>query len=86
MDEKEDKKILFNKIYANIPLGLRDEIVVVLENNEPLSWNAAKIEINNDTDKVDEILDKLDRLGLLKDNTEDQYGSKWGRKKASGIY
>lgn len=74
MDEKENKKAQFNKIYANIPLGLRDEIVVVLENNEPLSWNAAKIEIDNDTDKVMEILEKLDRLGLLKEKMEDQHG------------
>ncbi|MBI2335043.1 hypothetical protein HYU96_04580 [Candidatus Daviesbacteria bacterium] len=74
MDENKHKKVLFNKIYANIPLGLRDEIVVVLENNEPLSWNAAKIEIDNDTDKVDEILDKLNRLGLLKEHSEDQHG------------
>ena len=74
MDAKEHKKARFNKIYANIPLGLRDEIVVVLENNEPLSWNAAKIEIDNDTDKLDEILNKLDRLDLLKENTEDQHG------------
>lgn len=65
MDKKEHKKHKFNKIYANIPLGLRDEIVVVLENNEPLSWNAAKIEIDNDTDNMDEILYKLDILGLL---------------------
>lgn len=74
MDEKEHKKSQFYKIYANIPLGLRDEIVVVLENNEPLSWNAAKIEIDNDTDKVDEILEKLDRLGLLREKMEDQHG------------
>ena len=73
MDAKEHKKAQFNKIYANIPLGLRDEIVVVLENNEPLSWNAAKIEIDNDTDKVDEILDKLNKLGLLREK-EDQHG------------
>lgn len=73
MDEKEHKKHKFNKIYANIPLGLRDEIVVVLKNNEPLSWNAAKIEIDNDTDKVDEILDKLNRLGLLREATKDQH-------------
>ena len=74
MDAKEHKKAQFNKIYANIPLGLRDEIVVVLENNEPLSWNAAKIEIDNDTDKVDEILDKLARLSLLREKMEDQHG------------
>lgn len=67
MDEIERKKAQFNKTYANIPLGLREEIVVVLENNIPLSWNAAKIEIDNDTDNTNEILDKLSRLGLLRD-------------------
>lgn len=34
MDEKEHKKAHFNKIYANITLGLRNEIMVVLENND----------------------------------------------------
>lgn len=70
MDERERKKAQFNKTYANIPLGLRDEIVVILENHIPLSWNAAKIEIDNDTDKVDEILDKLSKLGLLREDNE----------------
>lgn len=63
-----DKKAQFYKTYANIPLGLRNQIVVVVSNNEPLSWNAAKIEIDNDTDKAEEILEKLSKLGLL---TED---------------
>lgn len=70
MDERERKKAQFNKTYANIPLGLRDEIVVILENNIPLSWNAAKIEIDNDTDRVDDILDKLSKLGLLREDKE----------------
>ena len=47
-----DKKAQFYKTYANIPLGLRNEIVVVVSDNEPLSWNAAKIEIDNNTDKA----------------------------------
>ncbi len=63
-----DKKAQFYKTYANIPLGLRNEIVVVIGDNEPLSWNAAKIEIDNNTDKVTEILDKLDRVELLQEN------------------
>lgn len=74
MNEKERKKAQFNKTFANIPLGLRDEIVVVLEDNAPLSWNAVKIEIDNDTDKVDEILDKLSKLGLLREDIGDQNG------------
>lgn len=60
-----DKKAQFYKTYANIPLGLRNQIVVVLEDKEPLSWNAAKVEVDNDTDKVNEILEKLSQTGLL---------------------
>ena len=63
-----DKKGQFYKTYANIPLGLRNEIVVVVSDNEPLSWNAAKIEIDNSTDKVEEILEKLSKLGFLKED------------------
>ena len=33
----------FLNIYANLPLKLRNEIVLVLE-GEPLTWNAAHIE------------------------------------------
>ncbi|OGY28604.1 MAG: hypothetical protein A3A61_04330 [Candidatus Woykebacteria bacterium RIFCSPLOWO2_01_FULL_43_14] len=63
-----DKKAQFYKTYGNIPLGLRDQIVVIVGNNEPLSWSAAKVEIDNDTDKVKEILEKLSQLGLLKED------------------
>lgn len=60
-----DKKTKFYQVYGNLPLGLRQEIVVIVD-GEPLSWNAAKIEIDNNTDKTEEILDNLDRLELLK--------------------
>lgn len=64
--DKANRRSRFYKTYANIPLGLRDQIVVVLKDNQPLSWNTARIEIDNETDKVQEILEKLDELGLLK--------------------
>lgn len=60
-----DKKTKFYQVYGNLPLGLRQEIVVIVD-GEPLSWNAAKIEIDNNTDKTEEILDNLDKLELLK--------------------
>lgn len=55
----------FLQIYANLPLNQRTEIVVVV-NNEPLTWNAARIEIENDTQKGKEILEKLVVLGIIK--------------------
>lgn len=60
-----DLKTRFSQIYANLPLNQRSEIVVVVD-NEPLTWNAAWIEINNDTEKSKEILEKLVNLKILK--------------------
>lgn len=59
-----DKKTQFLKIYANLPLGMRDEIVVVL-GNEPLTWNVAKLEIEQDTPKGKEVLKILTNLKIL---------------------
>lgn len=54
----------FLKIYANLPLNLRKEIILVLE-KEPLTWNAAYIEIYNKTKKCDKILKKLEELKII---------------------
>lgn len=59
-----DKTTQFLKIYANLPLGMRDEIVVVVD-NEPLTWNAAKLEIEQNTPKGKEILKILTNLKIL---------------------
>jgi hypothetical protein len=59
-----DYKAKFLKIYANLPLSARNEIVVVID-NEPLTWNAARIEIDNDTEKGKRILAELQILGIL---------------------
>lgn len=60
-----DAKIKFLKIYANLPLSLRNEIIVVID-DEPLTWNATNIEVENDTKKGKEILDKLVKFGIIK--------------------
>ncbi|MBU1000077.1 hypothetical protein KKE78_01605 [Patescibacteria group bacterium] len=60
-----DRKAQFYKTYANLPLGARNEIIVVID-GEPLTWHSAKVEIDSDTDKVVEILDKLKQVGILK--------------------
>jgi len=55
----------FLRIYANLPLNQRNEIVVVID-NEPMTWNAARVEIENDTKKGKEILQKLIDLQIIK--------------------
>lgn len=62
--QRSNYKARFLKIYANIPLNLRNEIVVVID-DQPLSWNAAKIEIENDTSVAKQILDKLVKMQIL---------------------
>lgn len=59
------KKERFLKAYANLPVGLRNEIIYVLPDNSPLTWNAAFIEVDNDTDLGKQILTKLDELGFI---------------------
>lgn len=55
----------FQQIYVNLPLNQRQEVIVVID-NEPLSWNAAKLEIDNDTEKGKQILSLLVKLGIIK--------------------
>ena len=55
----------FLRIYANLPLNQRNEIVVVID-DEPMTWNAARVEIENDTKKGKEILQKLIDLQIIK--------------------
>lgn len=61
-----DKRTQFLKIYANLPLTSRDGIVVVV-GSEPLTWNAAKLEIEQEplTPKGKQILDILENLKIL---------------------
>jgi len=54
----------FLKIYSNLPLELRKEIILVLD-KEPITWNVAFVEISNNTEKSSIILKKLESLGII---------------------
>ena len=54
----------FYKVYDNLPLGVRDEVVLVI-NDEPISWKVARLEIDNNTPLSKEILDKLVNLEFI---------------------
>jgi len=54
----------FLKIYADIPLNMRKEIVMVLD-KEPITWNVAYIEISNRTEKSKKILKILMELKII---------------------
>lgn len=58
------KKENFLKIYANIPMNIREEIILVLD-DEPITWKVAKMEIDGETKLGKEILGKLETLKII---------------------
>jgi len=54
----------FYNVYNNLPLGVRDEVILVV-NDEPVTWKVAKLEIDNDTPLTKEILEKLASLEII---------------------
>jgi hypothetical protein len=55
----------FLKVYANLPLKVREEIVCVIGEDKPISWNVANLEVNNDTALGEEILEILEELAII---------------------
>ncbi|MBD3304081.1 hypothetical protein GF343_02970 [Candidatus Woesearchaeota archaeon] len=55
----------FLKVYANIPINLRKDIILVLEEKGPITWDVAYVEIKNNTTLGKTILKKLEALGLI---------------------
>ena len=61
-----DLKQRFLRVYSTLPLGVRKEIVVVLDPPVgPVSWEAAYLEIEQETELAEKILEKLDRLQVI---------------------
>jgi len=55
----------FFRVYANLPIGLRDQIVFTLPDIGPMSWNAVYAEVNNNTKIGDTIVAKLIELKII---------------------
>ena len=64
MGKNIDLRDRFLKIYADIPLNLRKEIVLVID-KEPITWNVAYVEISNKTEKSKKILKMLEELKII---------------------
>jgi hypothetical protein len=54
----------FIRVYSNLPLKLRNEIVLVID-NEPVTWNVAYNEIVHNTEKGKKILEKLIEMKVI---------------------
>jgi hypothetical protein len=59
------RKEKFLKIYANLPLGIRQEIILVLDDRGPITWDVAFIEVKADTPLSKAILEKLEKLRII---------------------
>jgi hypothetical protein len=59
------EKERFFKVYANLPLNLRNEIILVLSDKGPITWQVAYLEIKNDTDVGKKILSQLIELNII---------------------
>jgi hypothetical protein len=55
----------FLKTYANIPLNIRDEIIIVLDGKGPITWNVAYLEIKQNSESSELILTSLNELQLI---------------------
>ncbi len=54
----------FLRVYSNLPMDVRKEIVLVIE-NQPITWNVAFEEINHGTLLGEQILKKLVQLDFI---------------------
>lgn len=61
----DEYRARFLSVYANIPLSVRDDIVLVID-EQPITWNVAYLEILSKGQKADEILRDLIELELIK--------------------
>ena len=54
----------FYNVYSNLPINLRREVIAVI-NNDPVTWQVAKLEIDSNTELGNQILDKLELLQII---------------------
>ena len=69
MEKKSSGNVLdlaarFNRVYVNLPLEERKQVVLVI-GNEPISWDVARVEIANNTARGNIILNKLIALNII---------------------
>ena len=55
----------FFRFYANLPIGVRREVVLDLPERGPITWEVAYREINENSELGKVILQKLIELGFI---------------------
>lgn len=54
----------FLKIYSDLPIKTREEVIVVID-DQPMTWNVAYKEVKNNTELGKEILNKLKKMEII---------------------
>ena len=62
---KEQLKQQFYKVFANLPINLREEVILVISGKGPITWQVAYLEVDNDTKLGAMILEKLSDLKII---------------------
>lgn len=55
----------FLRVYSNLPIPLRKEIIYVDDKSGPISWEVAYIEVSNETELAKQILERLSKMQLI---------------------
>jgi len=55
----------FLKLYSNLPINLRKEVILVLEDKGPITWEVAYLEVENKTKLSEIILKKLAEMRII---------------------
>ena len=55
----------FLKVYANLPINLRNEVIVILQGIGPVTWNVAFLEIDGETELGKKIITTLVDLKII---------------------
>ena len=63
-EEYDVLKAKFLKVYANVPMPLREEIIAVVD-NEPFTWASARAEIMHDTEKAKKLIIQIRDIGVI---------------------
>ncbi len=59
----------FFKLYSNLPMNLRGEVILVID-DQPITWKVAYNEVSNKTDLGKKIFNKLVDLNILPNGTK----------------
>ncbi len=60
----ENKREKFLRVYANVPEGLRKDIIVLVD-GKTYNWNTSYFEVKENTSLGEKILKALEELGIL---------------------